>query len=126
MEAVVKRCLLPVVLSVLLLTVICIPLAADVAYIIKKPSGDRDVSIIFSYDPEAEAVILDKVNEDGHILQWQIQCANKYVFYRPFEFTQGRFSVRPVLCLVTDRAAARRCWPPECRARLPAPGRGWR
>lgn len=100
MEAVVKRCLLPVVLSVLLLTVICIPLAADVAYIIKKPSGDRDVSIIFSYDPEAEAVILDKINEDGHILQWQIQCANKYVFYRPFEFTQGRFSVRPVLCLV--------------------------
>lgn len=100
MESVVKRCLLPVVLSVLLLTLVCIPLAADVAYIIKKPSGDSDVSIIFSYDPEAESVILDKINEKGHILQWQIQCADKYVFYRPFEFTQGRFSVRPVLCLV--------------------------
>jgi uncharacterized protein YuzE len=96
----VRRYLLPAFLSVILLTLICAPLVADVAYIIKKPSGDRDVSIIFSYDPEAEEEILSKINEEGHILTWQIQCADKYVFYRPFEFAQGRFSVRPVLCLV--------------------------
>lgn len=76
------------------------PAGADVAYIIKRPSGDRDVSIIFSYDPEAEKEILQKIKEKGHVLLWQIQCADKYVFYRPFEFTQGRLSVRPVLCLV--------------------------
>jgi hypothetical protein len=95
-----KRLLQFIILSLFLLTFLCAPLIADVAYIIKRPSGDRNVSIIFSYDPEAEAEILAKINEDGHILQWQIQCADKYVFYRPFEFTQGRFSIRPVLCLV--------------------------
>jgi hypothetical protein len=100
MVSVVRRFLLPVVLSVFLLTLLFAPLVADVAYIIKRPSGDRDVSIIFSYDPEAEAEILAKIKEDGHILQWQIQCADKYVFYRPFEFAQGRFSIRPVMCLV--------------------------
>ncbi len=100
MVSVMRRFLLPVVLSVFLLTLLFTPLVADVAYIIKRPSGDRDVSIIFSYDPEAEAEILSKINEDGHILQWQIQCADKYVFYRPFEFAQGRFSIRPVMCLV--------------------------
>lgn len=86
--------------SLLLIILICAQLSADVAYIIKRPSGDRDVSVIFSYDPETEADILAKINEDGHILTWQIQCAEKYVFYRPFQFTQGRFSVRPVMCLV--------------------------
>ncbi len=95
-----KRLLRLTILSLFLLTFLGVPLTADVAYIIKRPSGDRDVSIIFSYDPQAEAEILAKINEDGHILQWQIQCANKYVFYRPFEFTQGRISIRPVLCLV--------------------------
>lgn len=84
-----KRLLQFIILSLFLLTFLCAPLIADVAYIIKRPSGDRNVSIIFSYDPEAEAEILAKINEDGHILQWQIQCADKYVFYRPFEFTQG-------------------------------------
>jgi len=88
------------VLCLILPAFLTAPVAGDVAYIIKKPSGDRDVSIIFSYDPEAEARILAKINEEGHILLWQIQCAEKYVFYRPFEFTQGRFTVRPVLCLV--------------------------
>ncbi|UCG39639.1 MAG: hypothetical protein JSV00_05315 [bacterium] len=76
------------------------PAAGEVAYIIKSPSGDRDVSIIFSHDPDAESEILAKIGERGHILLWQIQCSDKYVFYRPFEFTQGRMSVRPVLCLV--------------------------
>ena len=95
-----KRLLRLIIPSLFLLTFLCAPLTADVAYIIKRPSGDRDVSIIFSYDPVAEAELLAKINEDGHILMWQIQCADKYVFYRPFEFTQGRFSIRPVLCLV--------------------------
>jgi len=95
-----KRLLRLIIPSLFLLTFLCAPLTADVAYIIKRPSGDRDVSIIFSYDPETEAEILAKINEDGHILMWQIQCADKYVFYRPFEFTQGRISIRPVLCLV--------------------------
>ena len=96
-------------LTLLLLT--WVPAMADVAYIIKRPSGDRDVSIIFSYDPEVEREILAKIGEKGHILTWQIQCADKYVFYRPFEITQGRRTVRPVLCLVkkfycqTDGAA---------------------
>jgi hypothetical protein len=94
------RCSLTVFLSILLITLFCVPLAADVAYIIKKPSGNRDVSFIFSYDPEAEREILSKIKEDGHILLWQIQCVDEYVFYRPFEFTQGRFSSRPVLCLM--------------------------
>ena len=89
-----------IMLSLVILTLYAVPVIGDVAYIIKRPSGDRDVSIIFSYDPEAEAEILAKINEDGHILLWQIQCADKYVFYRPFQFTQGRFSTRPVLCLV--------------------------
>jgi hypothetical protein len=100
MVSVERRCLVLVALFVFLLILVCAPLIADVAYIIKKPSGDRDVSIIFSYDSDAEAQILAKINEPGHILQWQIQCADKYAFYRPFEFTQGRISIRPVLCLV--------------------------
>jgi len=100
MVSVERRCLVSLAMSVFLLTLVCAPLIADVAYIIKRPSGDRDVSIIFSYDPEAEAQILAKIKEDGHILQWQIQCADKYFFYRPFEFAQGRFSIRPVMCLV--------------------------
>jgi hypothetical protein len=95
-----RRCQVLAALVVFLLTLVCAPLIADVAYIIKRPSGDRDVSIIFSYDPDAEGDILAKIKEEGHILQWQIQCADKYVFYRPFEFTQGRISIRPVLCLV--------------------------
>ena len=95
-----QRRFLTLILSTLLVTAFCAPLAADVAYIIKKPSGNRDVSFIFSYDPEAEQEILAKIGEDGHILLWQIQCADKYVFYRPFELTQGRFSTRPVLCLL--------------------------
>lgn len=89
-----------IILSLFLLIFLCAPLIADVAYIIKRPSGDKDVSIIFSYDADAEADILAKIKEEGHILQWQIQCADKYAFYRPFEFTQGRISIRPVLCLV--------------------------
>ena len=100
MVSVERRCQVLVALFVFLLTLLCAPLIADVAYIIKRPSGDRDVSIIFSYDPDAEADILAKIKEEGHILQWQIHCADKYVFYRPFEFTQGRISIRPVLCLV--------------------------
>jgi hypothetical protein len=95
-----KRPIRLIIISLFLLALLSPPIMGDVAYIIKRPSGDRDVSIIFSYDPEAEAELLAKINEDGHILQWQIQCAQKYVFYRPFEFTQGRFSIRPVLCLV--------------------------
>ncbi len=95
-----RRSQVLVALFVFLLTLVCAPLIADVAYIIKRPSGDRDVSIIFSYDPDAEGDILAKIKEEGHILQWQIQCADKYAFYRPFEFTQGRISIRPVLCLV--------------------------
>ena len=100
MVSVERRCLVLVALLVFLLILVCPPLIADVAYIIKRPSGDRDVSIIFSYDPDAEGDILAKIKEEGHILQWQIQCADKYAFYRPFEFTQGRISIRPVLCLV--------------------------
>lgn len=94
------RFFLTLFLSMLLLTLFNAPLAADVAYIIKKPSGSRDVSFIFSYDPEAEAEILAKIGEEGHVLLWQIQCVDKYVFYRPFELTQGRVSTRPVLCLI--------------------------
>jgi hypothetical protein len=100
MMSVERRSQVLVALFVFLLTLVCAPLIADVAYIIKRPSGDRDVSIIFSYDPDAEGDILAKIKEEGHILQWQIQCADKYAFYRPFEFTQGRISIRPVLCLV--------------------------
>lgn len=100
MKPKVKRRNITIFLSILLLTVFSAPLTADVAYIIKKPSGSRDVSFIFSYDSEAEADILSKIGEDGHILLWQIQCVDKYVFYRPFEITQGRFSTRPVLCLI--------------------------
>lgn len=92
--------LIPLFLSALLVIFLCVPVSGDIAYIIKKPSGDKDVSIIFSYDPEAETEILKTIKEDGHIILWQIQCANKYVFYRPFEFTQGRIGGRPVLCLV--------------------------
>jgi hypothetical protein len=100
MMSVERRSQVLVALFVFLLTLVCAPLIADVAYIIKRPSGDRDVSIIFSYDPDAEGDILAKIKEEGHILQWQIQCADRYAFYRPFEFTQGRISIRPVLCLV--------------------------
>ena len=100
MMSVERRSQVVVALFVFLLTLVCAPLIADVAYIINRPSGDRDVSIIFSYDPDAEGDILAKIKEEGHILQWQIQCADKYAFYRPFEFTQGRISIRPVLCLV--------------------------
>ena len=90
----------PLLLTILIVAFLCVPVSGDVAYIIKKPSGDRDVSIVFTYDPEAETDILKSINEDGHILLWQIQCADKYVFYRPFEFNQGRIGIRPVLCLV--------------------------
>jgi hypothetical protein len=79
---------------------LCVPVSGDVAYIIKKPSGDRNVSIIFTYDPEAESEILEAIGEEGHVLMWQIQCGDKYVFYRPFEFAQGRITIRPVLCLM--------------------------
>ncbi len=91
---------LSLILSVFLVFVLIAPVSGDVAYIIKKPSGDRDVSIIFTYDRDAEIEILKSLKEEGHILMWQIQCTDKYVFYRPFEFTQGRIGVRPVLCLV--------------------------
>ena len=77
-----------------------VPVCADVAYILRKPAGDRDVTIIFSYDHEAEKEILESLKIDGHILLWQIQCAEKYVFYKPFHFSQGRLTIRPVLCLV--------------------------
>ena len=100
MMSTVGRGLIPASVSFILALLLCLPVFADVAYIIKKPSGDRDVSFIFSYDPEAEREILSKIGEEGHILLWQIQCVDKYVFYRPFEFTQGRISNRPVLCLI--------------------------
>ena len=90
----------PLLLTILIVSFLCVPVSGDVAYIIKQPSGDRDVSIVFTYDPEAETDILKSIDEDGHILLWQIQCADKYVFYRPFEFNQGRIGIRPVLCLV--------------------------
>ena len=95
-----RRNTLPLLLSILLLTALAAPLPADIAYIINKPSGDPDVSITFTYDPEAESELLETIKEDGHILLWQIQSGEQYVFYRPFQFTQGRFSVRPVMCLV--------------------------
>jgi hypothetical protein len=91
---------LPFVLSTLLIAFLVVPVTGDVAYIIKRPSGDRGVSIIFHYDSEAEDEILAALKVEGHILLWQILCVDKYVFYRPFEFNQGRIGVRPVLCLV--------------------------
>ncbi|MDF1535975.1 MAG: hypothetical protein P1S46_05655 [bacterium] len=91
---------LPLVLSAILVVFLCVPAAGDIAYIINKPSGDRNVSISFTYDPQAESEILEAIGEEGHVLMWQIQCADKYVFYRPFEFAQGRITIRPVLCLM--------------------------
>ena len=95
-----RRRLLTILLSTLLLIVFCGPLTADVAYIFKRPSGNEDVSFTFSYDKETEAEILSKIGVDGHIILWQIQCVDQYVFYRPFVLTQGRFTSKPVFCLI--------------------------
>lgn len=74
--------------------------SAEVAYIIKRPAGDKDVAITFSYDKESEEAILERIGGGGRILNWQVQCTGKYLFYRPFHFQQGDLTTRPVLCLV--------------------------
>ena len=76
------------------------PSLSDVAYIIKNPAGRQDVEITFSYDPQAELDVLGKVGGDGRVLLWQIQCTQKYFFFKPFNFTQDDHVSRPVLCLV--------------------------
>lgn len=88
------------VIAVMVLVLAPLQARADVAYILRRPAGDREVSIVFSYDHEAEREILDSLKIEGHILLWQIQCADKYVFYKPFHFSQGQMTIRPVLCLV--------------------------
>jgi hypothetical protein len=63
-------------------------------------SAEIDVEVTFTYDALYEQEILNKVGGDGRILLWQVQCARKYFFYRPFHFVQDEIMSRPVLCLV--------------------------
>ncbi|UCF30064.1 MAG: hypothetical protein JSV26_08240 [bacterium] len=72
----------------------------DIAYLIKHPRSHRDITISFSYDEERERNILQRIGWQGRIIIWQIECTNRYFFFRPFQFTQGDLITRPVLCLV--------------------------
>ena len=74
--------------------------SAEIAYILKKPGDDADVEVTFTYDALYEQEILHKVGGNGRILLWQVQCARKYFFYKPFHFVQNDIMSRPVLCLV--------------------------
>jgi hypothetical protein len=71
----------------------------DVAYLIRQPEPHPDITITFAYDESRERNILDRIGWEGRIITWQIECTDRYFFFRPFSFEQGDQSTRPVLCL---------------------------